>query len=141
MCTLSDFIEQDTSAVRWLERDADYELAHGLWAALGHELSYTDWIESHDLGYTYAGIIADREIISCAAEWRYSERAWEVAAVVTRREWRRRDYSTKVVAFVTAHILQSGRLATCTTSGDNAAMLATAKRVGFRVIESEEMGH
>jgi hypothetical protein len=26
-CTARDFIEHDTSAVRWLERDADYELA------------------------------------------------------------------------------------------------------------------
>ncbi len=104
-----------------------------LWAAGGYELTHTDWVEAHNLEYTYAAIVEDCRIISCAAVWRYSEEAWEVAAVITREGYRRRGYSKRMAAFVTRHILQNGRRATCTTNDDNAAMLATAKSVGFRV--------
>ena len=139
-CTPADFVAQDASGVRWLDRVADYALARELWVALGHALSEQDWGEAHDLGYTYAALVEAGKIASIAAVWRYSEPAWEVAAVSTRPEYRRRGYSTRVVAFVTTHILQHGRLATCTTRDDNAAMLATARRVGFRVVLSEKAG-
>jgi len=65
--------------------------------------------------------------------WRYSEEAWEVAAVYTVPAFRRRGYGKAVVSFVTAHILDAGRLATCHTRVDNAAMIATAESVGFRL--------
>lgn len=132
-CTQEEFTPPEYSSVRWLERDADYELARELCAACKQDLSYSEWVEAHDLGYTYAGIIEEGKLISCAAVWRYSEQAWEVAAVVTRDGYRRRGYSKQVIAFVTAHILEQGRRPTCTTNDDNIAMIATARSVGFRV--------
>ena len=66
--------------------------------------------------------------MAIAAEWRYADDAWEAAAVSTLESHRRRGYGKRVVAFVTAHILASGRLATCHTAPDNLAMLRTALR-------------
>ncbi|HEY3289962.1 MAG TPA: GNAT family N-acetyltransferase [Anaerolineae bacterium] len=133
-CLLDTLTPIDCSAVRWLDRDVDFDLARELWAALQQELTYADWVEAHNLKYTYAAIVEYGKVISLAAEWRYFESAWEVAAVVTREGYRRRGYSKRVVAFVTAHILQNGRRPTCTTRDDNTAMLATAKSVGFTVV-------
>ncbi len=132
-CTQEEFAPPDYSSVRWLELDADFELARGLWAACQQELTYPTWVEAHDLGYTYAGIIVEEKLVSCAAVWRYSEQAWEVAAVVTRDGYRRRGYSKQAVAFVTAYIFEQSRRPTCTTNDDNIAMIATARSVGFRV--------
>ncbi|MCL5999144.1 MAG: GNAT family N-acetyltransferase [Chloroflexi bacterium] len=137
-CTQRDYVPLDCASARWLDWDADYELARELWAAQQQALSYPTWVEARDLGYTYAGIVEDGKVISCAAVWRYSEQAWEVAAVITRDGYRRRGYSKRVIAFVTAYILAHGRLATCTTRDDNVAMLATAKSVGFQVVMPEK---
>ena len=131
-CTQNDLTSLNCSSVRWLDRDADFELAREFWLALQQELTYPEWVEAHVLGYTYAAIVEEGKVISCAAVWRYSEQAWEVAAVVTRDGYRRRGYAKQVVAFVTAYILRNGRLATCTTHDDNTAMIATAKSVGFK---------
>ncbi len=66
-----------------------------------------------------------------AAIWRYSNEAWELAAVSTRPEFRQRGYGQSVASFVTAAILGQGRLATCLTAGDNTAMRRTAESIGF----------
>ncbi len=66
-----------------------------------------------------------------AAVWRYSEPAWEVAAVWTRPEARHQGYATAAVSFVTAYILEEGRRATCLTDAGNILMKRTAENVGF----------
>ena len=120
----------DTSGVRWLDRDADYELARALWPP-EFPLSRLDWEDAHRLGYRYCGLLEDRRVVAIAAEWRYADDAWEAAAVSTLESHRRRGYGKRVVTFVTAHILASGRLATCHTAPDNVAMLRTALSVGY----------
>ena len=82
-------------------------------------------------GYEYAAIIAEGQIVSIAAVWRYSDDAWEAAAVSTNPESRRKRYAKTVVSFVSASILASGRKATCLTRSDNVAMQRTAESVGF----------
>ena len=67
--------------------------------------------------------------------WRYSETAWEAAAVRTQPDVCRRGYAKAAVSFVTAYILDSGRRATCTTGSDNLAMQRTARSVGFVPID------
>lgn len=79
-----------------------------------------------------------------AAVWKYCDTAWEAAAVGTRpatrtrhargASVRRRGFGKAVVSFVTNTILEAGRLATCSTSGDNIAMQRTAAAVGFYVV-------
>jgi RimJ/RimL family protein N-acetyltransferase len=131
--------------VRWLDWERDYELASTIWPK-EHPLSRETWLEARELGYRYCAVVERRRVerrrvdrrpvgrprlLAIAAVWRYSETAWEAAAVRTRPDARRRGYAKAAVSFVTAHILDSGRRATCTTGQDNLAMQRTAEAVGF----------
>jgi len=121
--------------VRWLDWERDYALASTTWPD-EHPLDRETWQEARQLGYRYCGVVARRpaggvRLLSIAAVWRYSESAWEVAAVRTQPDARHCGYARAVVSFITAHILDSGRRATCTTGADNVAMQRTAESVGF----------
>ena len=129
-CTNETFQPRMPHPVRWLDWYEDYELARTMWPE-SLPLTRETWLEARELGYTYCGAIAGGEIEAIAAVWRYSETAWDVAAVRTRTESRRCGYARSVVSFVTAYILASGRLATCSTNRDNLAMQRTAESVGF----------
>ncbi len=56
-CAQNDLAPIDCSAIRWLDRDADFDLARELWAACGYELTRADWVEAHNAEYTYAAIV------------------------------------------------------------------------------------
>ena len=73
----------------------------------------------------------DGRIVSRAAIWKYSQTAWEVAAVSTLPEYRCKGYGEIIVSHCTALILNNGKIATCTTSDTNIAMRRTAEKVGF----------
>jgi len=73
----------------------------------------------------------DGKIVARAAVWKYSETAWEVAAVSTLPGYRKRGYGAMVVSHLTAIILTNGKVATCTTGDTNTAMRGLAKKVGF----------
>jgi len=139
VCDKQDLIPVDASGIRWLDQNADYELARAYWRGHGQELSRATWEDAHASGYRYAALVREGQILSCAAAWRYSDQAWEVAAVGTLEGFRRQGYATRVVAFVPAYILASGRAATCHTAEDNIAMRATARRVGFREVSEEDL--
>jgi predicted GNAT family acetyltransferase len=140
VCSVQDLIPMDNhTGTRWLDPEADYALAKAYWRGRGQDLSLATWLEAHASGYQYAALAREGQILSCAAAWRYSDEAWEVAAVGTLDGFRRQGYATRVVAFVTAYILAAGRVATCHTGEDNAAMQATARRVGFREIPEGEV--
>lgn len=94
---------------------------------------------AHQSGYRYAAILENERIISCAAEWRFTAACSEIAAVSTLAPFRRRGYSQQIVAFITAHILNQGLTATCSTSNDNRAMIATAKSVGYQEVSPREV--
>ena len=134
VCSKPDLIPVDDTGIRWLDLEVDYALARAYWRGHGQDLSRDTWEGAHVSGYQYAALVREGQILSCAAAWRYSDEAWEVAAVGTLDGFRRQRYAMRVVAFVTAYILAAGRAATCHTGEDNAAMQATARRVGFREI-------
>ena len=138
-CTRQEFVPVENSGVRWLEPDRDYELARTFWAAYQSDLSYERWAKAHEFGYQYAAVVEDGKIISCAGVWRFSDDAWDVAAVSTLTNFRRRGYSKRVVAFIAAYILEAGRVATCSTGDINIAMIATAKSVGFKEIAPDKV--
>ena len=121
--------------VCWLDWEGEDTLASTIWPAEFHLYRET-WQEARELGYRYCGVV-DRpsagrpRLLAIAAVWRYSEQAWEAAAVRTQPEFRRRGLAKAVVSFATAHILESGQRATCTTGSDNLAMQRTAESVGF----------
>ncbi len=133
-CTWESFISRPDRRVRWLDWNADHPLAKGVWAEAGLTLALEDWLSARDSGYTYCGIVEDGVLVSIAVVWTYSHHAWEVAAVRTRADHRRRGLATAVVSFVTEHILRNGRWATCHTRSDNLAMLKTAQAIGFTIV-------
>jgi predicted GNAT family acetyltransferase len=140
VCTKEDFLlVGNSSGIRWLDLEADEVLAAAYWRERGQDLSRATWEEAHASGFRYAALVQGGRIVSSAAAWRYSDAAWEVAAVGTLEAFRRRGYATRVVAFVTAHILDAGRVATCHTADENVAMRATARRVGFRRVIEEDV--
>ena len=130
VCTPESYRNVEFSGVRWLDRDADYHLAEALWSPEA-PLSRRIWEDAHQDGYRYCGFVAGGQVVAIAAEWRYSDEAWETAAVRTPEGFRRQGYGKRVVTFVTSHILASGRVATCHTAFDNVAMIRTAVSVGF----------
>ena len=129
-CVPDTFRPCQPHAVRWLDVEADYPLARAFWTI---PISSEDWRGFRDEGYQYCAVTDDKKIISIAAVWRYSDAAWELAAVSTLPEFRRRGYGQSVASFVTAAILGQSRRATCLTAADNVAMQQTAKSVGYYV--------
>ena len=133
-CSSATFRPQPRYPVRWLDWERDYDLVRTIWPD-EVSLSRETWLEARELGYRYCAVVEGTRLLAIAAVWCYSGTAWEVAAVRTRPDARRRGYAHAVVSFVTAYILDSGRRATCTTGLDNAAMQRTAESVGFARIE------
>jgi hypothetical protein len=131
-CTAQAFRPCLHYPVRWLDVEADYDLVRAYWST---PLSREDWRQFSADGYRYAAIVEDGVVVSLAAAWCYSDTAWEVAAVSTVAAKRRQCYAKTVVSFVTAHILASGRKATCLTMHDNKAMQRTAESLGFYLAE------
>jgi RimJ/RimL family protein N-acetyltransferase len=129
-CTVTTFRPCQVYPVRWLDWDADFERAQGLWP-MDFPLTHEVWEEAREAGYRYCGVVEGETLVACAAVWRYSDAAWEVAAVCTREAYRRQGYGRAVVSFATAHILAQGRVATCHTAVTNLAMRRVAARVGF----------
>ena len=132
-CTKDTFIPSEMTRVQWLQKDLDYEVAQWYWQQLQSPMTYKTWITAHAYGYQYAVIMEEDKPITCAGVWRFSDAAWEVAAVSTLAPYRNRGYAKQVVSFVTAYILGANRLATCSTNDENTAMIATAKSIGFQV--------
>ena len=129
-CTSTTFRPCQSYPVRWLDWEADFERAQGLWPS-DFPLTREIWEEAREAGYRYCGVVEGDTLVACAAVWRYSDAAWEVAAVRTLEAYRRRGYGQAVVSFATAYILAQGRVATCHTEVRNLAMRRVAARVGF----------
>ncbi len=129
-CTRQTFRPWPNASVRWLDWERDYELARSMWPETS-PLSPENWEENRRENFTYCAVVVDQELLAMAAVWKYCETAWEVAAVGTKPAYRRQGHGRAVVSFVTDYILESGRLATCSTASDNVAMQRTAESVGF----------
>ncbi len=130
VCTRATFRPAPPQPACWLDCASDYSLVRDFWSAYA-ALTPEVWAEAHVQGYTYAAVIEDSAIVALAAAWRYSDEAWELAAVSVDPAHRRRGYGRAVCSFVTAHILEAGRRATCTTGIDNTPMRKTAESIGF----------
>ncbi len=128
---MATFRPRQTHHVHWLDWEQDYVVAQDVWSARAIHLTQDAWQEARKDGYRYCAAIEDNAIVSLAAVWCYSEHAWEVAAVWTRPAARHQGYATAVVSFVTAHVLEEGRCATCLTDSGNVLMQRTAESLGF----------
>lgn len=80
-------------------------------------------------------IIINDEIAARAGIWKKSDDMWEVAGVSTAPKYRKMGYGEAVVRYCVAEILRRGRVAACTTEKTNTAMIKTALKAGFVVVE------
>jgi GNAT superfamily N-acetyltransferase len=138
-CSQADLLAIDTHGVRWLDQDHDYELARNYWAAFNQNLRMSTWHKAHEYCYEYAANLENNWITATAAVWRFSETTWDVAAVSTLPDYRRQGRSRATIAFVTAHILEAGRVASCCTNANNQAAVAAILSVGFHPIEVDQV--
>jgi predicted GNAT family acetyltransferase len=134
VCAKADFVPAPFEKVRWLDQDCDYDLfrKRSFWTALGGPPSVDEWRDFHAQGYQYCAVVDGDEIVASAAVWKYSEKAWELAAVRTDEAHRRLGYAKAVCSFVTSYILKNARVATCHIREGNVAMIDLAQRLGFK---------
>lgn len=138
ICTKETFQPWPSTIVRWLDWEEDFAVARNSgWQ--DPPLSRQEWEQARAQGFAYAAAFKGDRIVAVAAVWRRSDYEWEVAAVGTNPEFRRHGHGRTVVSFVTAYILDSGRVATCGTRADNVAMIRTAESVGFQIVPYDSM--
>jgi predicted GNAT family acetyltransferase len=138
-CTIETFMPIETTGCQWLRIDSDFRIAEWYWQQLKSPLKHETWMAAHHYGYQYAVIIAQEKPICCAGVWRFSEEAWDVSAVSTLPPCQNRGYAKRIVSFITAYILASGRTATCETNETNSAMIAVAQKTGFQEVPQDEV--
>lgn len=127
-CTQETFKPVAHDMVGWLDPDRDLHLVQAIFENPPSREEWDDW---HKQGYQYCAIVTDGSIVSIAAVWKYSESAWETAAVWTKEEFRCQGYAKAVCSFVTSYILNCGRKATCSTRKTNVPMIRVAENLGF----------
>lgn len=130
-CSKDIFRPAISHQVRWLDWDQDFEVARIHWK-LEPEAFRDMWNQSRKDGYQFCAVVEHDKIIALAAVWRYSETAWELAAVGVEDSHRRCGYGKSVCSFATSAILDAGRTATCHTLATNIAMQRTAESIGFQ---------
>jgi RimJ/RimL family protein N-acetyltransferase len=128
-CTHATFRPDLRHPVRWIGVEADYARVRAYWP---DELPREEWYSFADMGYTYAAVLEQDVIVAMGAVWHWSEVAWEAAAISTAESHRQRGYAAAIMTFLTQHILDSGRLATCGTAVNNIAMQRTMLHVGYQ---------
>lgn len=120
--------------VRWMgDSDEDFRILASFWPA-DSPLTRQILHEARADGYQYCVACIDDMPAAVGAIWRYSDAQWEVAAIATKPDYRRRGLATAVVCHLTRAILTYGKRPTLTTALDNVAMRAVAEQVGFELL-------
>lgn len=138
ICTKDFFNGNVDNAVSKFDAYANYDLLNKFFGM--HDKSLMCPKEEYFDGFDYSTwddyvIMEDGKIVARAGIWKYSDEAWEVAGVSTLPQYRQQGYGEKVVRHCIAVILSNEKIATCTTQENNTAMIKTAQKAGFRIIE------
>lgn len=119
-----------TEGVRWLT-EGDLPPIQAYWWADVEPWTLEEWRDLAAQGYRYCGLIVYGKLVSICGVWERSATEWEVIAVGTRPDCRRRGYAKRTVAFAAQSIVAAGRMATYTARSTNVASQRTAEAVGF----------
>ncbi len=130
-CTKDTFRPFPSEVVHWFAWERDSYLLQGFGKAKP-PMSRREWERLREKGYRYCFAAENDRMVAWAGVWPRTEEVWEVIAVYTAPEFRRRGYGKAVVSLATAYILKCGRAASCGTKAGNLAMIRTAESVGFR---------
>jgi RimJ/RimL family protein N-acetyltransferase len=133
-CTKETFRPAIIHPVRWLDWEQDLDIAKQLWEM--EERAFRQmWNEAKEQGYQFCAVVEEGRIVARAALWRYSETAWELAAVYVLEEYQEQGYGKSVCSFATQAVLESVPIATCHTRANNLAMQKTAESLGFQPMD------
>jgi predicted GNAT family acetyltransferase len=136
-CTQETFRPMQLHPARWLDLVDDEALIRESWGILD-DAAYQELLKAFEEDHHQpAGIIEDGRIVAHATIMRYSNEAWELAAVWVDEANRGKGYGKSICSFVTAAILDAGRLATCRTSSENIAMRRTQESIGYQYTHEE----
>lgn len=138
ICTAGDFRPGLVHPVRWLDPESDFELGRQLFCITEKETDQLReaWRKVQEQGFQFCGVVESGVVIAQAALWRYSDPAWDLASVAVPNPANRlQGYGKSVSSFVTAAILETGRVPTCATGVGNTAMQRTAQSIGYHRID------
>lgn len=122
----------DLWAVRWLTENDSVTFIEPL--RKGGQRGWTpeEFRQLQNAGYSYCGILLDGKVCSIAGLWKRARDVWEVIAVGTKEEYKRRGMAKSVVHFIAEYILQHVKVASYTSRESNLASIRTAQSAGFR---------
>ena len=133
LCVTRELIQPaDLWAVRWLTEDDVQSFAEPFQRDQDHGWTLEEFQQLQNDGYSYCGILIDGRLCSVSGLWKRAPDVWEVIAVGTKEEYRRRGMARSTVHFVADYILQHARVASYTSRETNIASICTAQSVGFR---------
>ena len=143
LCVTRENIQPaDLWYVRWVaENDAEI-FAKPFLKGQDHGWTLEEFRQLQSEGYSYCGIFLGGRLCSIAGLWKRAPDVWEVIAVGTREEHRRRGMARSAVYFMADYILQHVKVASYTSGKNNVASIRTAQSVGFRyctnVVDNEK---
>ena len=118
--------------IRWLQADKDYALfLEHLQLCGQNSLPEAVWSSMYEGGIKYCGLFRANVLVARAAIEPYHEGKWDVGDIRVVSSCRCLGYGRHILAFTTKAILNEGRIATCYTRSDNAAMLRVLNAVGY----------
>lgn len=137
ICKKEDFCGEADVRVEKFDSFENYDMLNEFFGK--HDKKLMEEKRSYFDGYDFEAwddyvIIENGEIIARAGIWKMNDTEWEVAGVSTLPEFRKRGYGEAVVRSCIEKILESGKVATCTTKTTNTAMINTALKAGFKII-------
>ena len=133
LCVTKELLQPvDLWAVRWLTGGDARAFAEPF--QRGQERGWTleEFRQLQDAGYSYCGILLSGRLCSTAGLWKRAPDVWEVIAVGTKEEYRRRGMARSVVHFIADHILQHISVASYTSRESNTGSIRNAESLGFR---------
>ncbi len=132
LCVTRELIQPaDLWAVRWLTEDDAEAFAEPFQKGLERGWTLEGFRQLQDAGYSYCGILIDGRLCSMAGLRKRVPDVWEVMAVCTKEEYRRRGMARSVVYFIANYILQHVEVASYTSREMNIASIRTAQSIGY----------
>ncbi len=138
ICAKEDFKGEADERVQLFDAFENYDMLNEFFGK--HDKKLMEDKDTYFDGYDFASwddyvIIENGEIIARAGIWKMNDECWEVAGVSTLPKYRKKGYGEAVVRSLIAKILESGKVATCTTKTTNKPVINTALKAGFRIEE------
>jgi predicted GNAT family acetyltransferase len=130
--TKSELVRPDNLwYVRWITENDSNAFSEPFMKGQEYGWTLKEFQELQNMGYSYCGVFLNGRIFSISGLWKREPDVWEVIAVGTKEEYRRKGMAKSVVYFMANHILQNVGVASYTSNESNLASINTAQSVGF----------